>query len=113
MISFGLTDITGNTFSYAKVIVYGPDGKVKYPSGGGGSGTVTSVGFSAGTGISLSGTNPITTSGIITIINSAPDQTVVLNAGTGISVSGTYPNFTIASTVTVSDTLSPFLLMGG
>jgi hypothetical protein len=40
MISFGLTDIIGNTFSYAKVIVYGPDGKQKYPSGGGG-GTYT------------------------------------------------------------------------
>ena len=96
--SFGLVDSTGNTYSYSKVIVYGADGKVKYPAGGG-SGTVTSVGFSAGTGISLSGTNPITTSGIITIINSAPDQTVVLTASTGISVSGTYPSFTLTNTL--------------
>ena len=58
-------------------------------------GTVTSVQLTAGTGISLSGTNPITTSGNITVTNSAPDQTVVLTAGTGISVSGTYPSFTI------------------
>jgi hypothetical protein len=99
MSTFGLIDISGNTFSYSKVVVYGPDGKVKYPSGGGGSGTVTSVGFSAGIGISLSGTNPITTSGIITIINSAPDQTVVLTASTGISVSGTYPSFTLTNTL--------------
>jgi hypothetical protein len=60
-------------------------------------GTVTSVGITAGTGINVSG-SPITTSGSITVTNSAPDQTVVLNAGTGISTSGTYPNFTITNT---------------
>jgi hypothetical protein len=37
--------------------------------GGGGSGTVTSVELIAGDGISLSGTNPITSSGAITITN--------------------------------------------
>ena len=36
-------------------------------TGGGGSGTVTSVGFTAGTGISITGDNPITTSGNVTI----------------------------------------------
>ena len=60
-------------------------------------GTVTSVGAIAGTGISVSG-SPITGSGSITITNTAPDQTVVLNNGTGISVTGTYPNFTITNT---------------
>jgi len=59
-------------------------------------GTVTSVGISAGTGISVTG-SPITSSGSITVTNSAPDQTVVLTAGTGITVSGTYPSFTIAN----------------
>jgi len=63
---------------------------------GKGSGTVTSVAATAGTGISVSG-SPITTSGTLTITNSAPDQTVVLTAGTGISTSGTYPNFTITN----------------
>jgi len=67
-------------------------------TGGGGSGTVTSVGFTEGTGIDITGTNPITTSGTVTITNTAPDQTVVLNDGTGISVTGTYPNFTITNT---------------
>ena len=62
-----------------------------------GTGTVTSVQLSAGTGISLSGTNPITTSGTITVTNTAPDQTVVLTAGTGITTSGTYPSFTITN----------------
>lgn len=61
-------------------------------------GTVTSVGLSAGTGISLGGTNPVTSSGTITVTNSAPDQVVILNAGTGIGVTGTYPNFTITNT---------------
>ena len=68
-------------------------------TGGGGSGTVTSISFVEGIGIDITGTNPITTSGTVTITNSAPDQTVVLNNGTGINVTGTYPNFTIASTV--------------
>ena len=62
-----------------------------------GTGTVTSVAASAGTGISVSG-SPITTSGTILITNTAPDQTVVLSDGTGIATSGTYPNFTITNT---------------
>ena len=61
------------------------------------SGTVTSVNLTASTGISVSG-GPITTSGSITVTNTAPDQIVVLNAGTGISTSGTYPNFTVTNT---------------
>jgi hypothetical protein len=60
-------------------------------------GTVTSVNGTAGTGISISG-GPITSSGTLTITNTAPDQTVVLTAGTGISTSGTYPNFTVTNT---------------
>lgn len=59
-------------------------------------GTVTSVGVTAGTGISVTG-SPITSSGSITVTNSAPDQVVALTAGTGIGVSGTYPNFTITN----------------
>lgn len=59
-------------------------------------GTVTSVGVTAGTGISVTG-SPITSSGSITVTNSAPDQVVALTAGTGIGVTGTYPNFTITN----------------
>lgn len=65
---------------------------------GGGSGTVTSVGVVAGTGVSIGGTSPITTAGVYTVTNTAPDQTVSLTNGTGISVTGTYPNFTITNT---------------
>jgi hypothetical protein len=60
-------------------------------------GTVTSVDLTAGTGISVSG-GPITSSGSITVTNTAPDQTVAITAGTGISVSGTYPNFSVTNT---------------
>lgn len=50
--------------------------------------------LAAGTGISVNSS----TGGIITVTNTAPDQTVVISAGTGISVSGTYPNFTVTNT---------------
>jgi hypothetical protein len=65
--------------------------------GGGGSGTVTSVNGAGGTGISVTG-GPITTSGTLTITNTAPDQVVSLTAGTGVSTTGSYPNFTITNT---------------
>ena len=60
-------------------------------------GTVSNVDVVGGTGITVSG-SPITTSGTITVTNTAPDQTVVLNSGTGIGVAGTYPNFTLTNT---------------
>ena len=47
----------------------------------------------AGTGISVSAST-----GAVTVTNTAPDQTVVMNNGTGISVTGTYPNFTVTNT---------------
>jgi hypothetical protein len=70
------------------------DGTVQKTAGG----SVSSVGFVEGTGIDITGTNPITTTGSVTITNTAPDQVVVLNEGTGIDVTGTYPNFTITNT---------------
>jgi len=78
-------------------------------------GTVTSVAATAGTGISISG-SPITSSGTLTITNSAPDQTVSLTASTGISTSGTYPNFTITNSApdqTVSLTASTGISTSG
>jgi hypothetical protein len=59
-------------------------------------GTVTSVDLTAGTGISVSG-GPITSSGSITVTNTAPDQVVSLTGAGTTSISGTYPNFTITS----------------
>lgn len=46
--------------------------------------------YTAGTGISINGSNVIS--------NTAPDQTVTMTDGTGIDVTGTYPNFTITNT---------------
>ena len=62
-----------------------------------GSGTVTSVAATGGTGISVTG-SPITTSGTLNITNTAPDQVVTFTNGTGINVTGTYPNFTVTNT---------------
>ncbi len=58
--------------------------------------TVSSVAVSGGTGISVSG-SPITSSGTITVTNSAPDQVVSLTGAGTTSISGTYPSFTITS----------------
>jgi len=85
-----------------------------------GSGTVTNVAATAGTGIAVTG-SPITSSGTLNITNTAPDQTVVLTAGTGISTSGTYPNFTITNTspssggtvTSVAATVPSFLSVSG
>ena len=59
-------------------------------------GTVTSVDLTAGTGISVSG-GPITTSGSITVTNTAPDQVVSLTGAGTTVITGTYPSFTITS----------------
>ena len=68
-------------------------------------GTVTSVAAAAGTGISVSG-SPITTSGTITITNTAPDQIVSLTGAGTTVVTGTYPNFTITSNDATTGTVT-------
>ncbi|HLP22306.1 MAG TPA: hypothetical protein VK174_18455, partial [Chitinophagales bacterium] len=65
--------------------------------------TNSSITVNTGTGVSVSG-SPVAIGGTITVTNTAPDQTVVLNNGTGISATGTYPNFTIANTGDLSNT---------
>ena len=67
------------------------------PSSGG---TVTSIDVDAGTGISVSPAGPITTSGLFTVTNTAPDQVVSLGTtGSGLAVTGTYPSFTLQNTL--------------
>jgi hypothetical protein len=81
-------------------------------------GTVTSVDLTAGTGISVSG-GPITSSGSITVTNTAPDQVVSLTGAGTTSISGTYPNFTVTSndqftgTVTSVTGTAPVVSSGG
>jgi len=88
---------------------------------GTGAGSVTSVDGAGGTGISVTG-GPITTSGTLTITNTAPDQVVSLTGAGTTAVTGTYPNFTITSndsfvgTVTsvgTAGTVSGLTLTGG
>jgi hypothetical protein len=62
-------------------------------NGGGGESGVSSL--FAGTGISLTGST-----GDITVTNTFPDKTVVLNAGGATTITGTYPTFNISSTDT-------------
>ena len=61
------------------------------------SSTDTNTTYTAGSGMTLSGTQ---------FINSAPDQTVTLTGAGGLTVTGTYPNFTLTqgsgSSVSVS-----------
>ena len=57
--------------------------------------TNTDTTYTAGSGLSLSGTE---------FSNSAPDQTVSITGSGATSVSGTYPNFTISSTDTDTNT---------
>jgi hypothetical protein len=69
--------------------------------------TITATSF-VGSGASLTNVvNSLTAStgiivssstGSVTVTNTAPDQTVAISSGTGISVSGTYPNFTVTNT---------------
>ena len=58
-------------------------GRITSATTGTGSGTVQSVGFRAGEGISLGGTNPITTSGNISITNTGVTR---IQAGQGITL---------------------------
>jgi len=59
-------------------------------------GTVTSVNLTAGTGVSVSG-GPVTSSGAITVTNTAPDQVVSLTGAGTTTITGTYPSFTVTS----------------
>ena len=71
------------------------------PSSGG---TVTSVGLVAGTGMSVTGSSPITSSGTYTVVNTSPASGVTITAGSNISVTSSAPAFTVTSTPPGSST---------
>ena len=83
-----------------------------------GIGNVTNVSVTTGYGINATITNPTTTP-IINITNTAPDQTVVINGGPGILVTGSYPEFTIYNALIPPSTIGsltvslPLLSTGG
>ena len=67
--------------------------------------------LTAGTGISIS-----SIAGVVTVTNSAPDQTVSITGSGGAVVTGTYPNFTITTpsgTVTSVTGTAPIASTGG
>jgi hypothetical protein len=103
----GFVKSSGTSITYDNSTYYLASNPNGYTSN---AGTITSVTVSPGTGMSGGGT--LTgAGGTLTLTNSAPDQTVVLNSGTGISVTGTYPNFTISSTGTAA-TISSYIATG-
>lgn len=59
----------------------------------GGTNTTLGITVNAGSNISIGGAYPT-----YSVINTAPDQTVVLSDGDGVSVTGTYPTFTVTNT---------------
>jgi hypothetical protein len=66
--------------------------------------TDTNTTYTAGTGLTLVGTE---------FRNAAPDQTVSLTGAGATTISGTYPNFTITSTDTNTDTNTTYTAGGG
>jgi len=90
--------LTGNTVTLSNAVDSGDTIEIVTfdlgaANGGGGESGVSSL--SAGTGISLTGST-----GDITVTNTFPDKTVVLNAGGATTITGTYPTFNISSTDT-------------
>lgn len=87
------TGVTPGTYTYPTVAV-DSYGRVTSISNANSVGTVTSVGISPGTGISVTG-SPVTSNGTMTVINTGVTR---ISAGAGISVSGPNGNITISST---------------
>ena len=78
---FGLTDINGNVSGYPSVFVYGANGKLKFLGGGGGTGTVTSVGLSMPSAFTVTN-SPVTLSGILTVTGAGTTSQYIRGDGT-------------------------------
>ena len=116
-INVNLPVITGIAGVYtAPTLTIDPYGRITSAVSTSSVGTVTSVGVTPGDGIQVTGTNPITTSGTINIINTGVTR---VSAGSGIAVSGSNGNVTISTTVTggtvrsVSLSSSSLVVTGG
>jgi len=105
----GLTDVfsTGGTYSAGTLTIDKNDGTSFNVSGLFTGYTSIVESLTTGTGLSAN-----TTTGNVTLINTAPDQVVSLSGGTNISVSGTYPNFSIATTGLTTPDLESVLAVG-
>jgi hypothetical protein len=109
--SFGLTDATGNTYGFPRVVVYGANGKIKFPSGGGGgTGTVTSIGITVPSGFNVTPAS-ITTSGTFAITG-AGNNTQYIDGTGALQTFPTIPSFT-PSALTKTDDTNVTLTLGG
>lgn len=110
--SFGLTDATGNTYGFPRVVVYGANGKIKFPTGGGGggSGTVTSIGITVPSGFSVTPAS-ITVSGTFAITGAGNASQYIDGTG-ALQTFPTVPSFT-PSALTKTDDTNVTLTLGG
>lgn len=90
------TGVDPGTYT-SPIITVDSYGRITSASTGAGSGTVSSVGLTPGSGIQITG-GPVTTSGNITVTNSG---VVSLAAGPGIALSGSNGNVTITSLISL------------
>jgi len=91
-IDLATSGVTAGTYNNPNVTI-DSYGRITSASNGATSGTVTSVGLTAGSGIQVSG-GPITTAGSIIVTNTGVTR---INPGSGISVSGGNGNVTISA----------------
>jgi len=112
MRSIGLTDATGNSYGFPRVTVYGPDGKIKFPTGGGGggSGTVTSIGITVPSGFNVT-PSLITTSGTFAITGAGTTAQYIDGTG-ALQTFPSIPSFT-PSALTKTDDTNVTLTLGG
>lgn len=92
LVDLATSGVTPGTYTNPSVTV-DAYGRVTTAASGAPSGTVTSVGLTAGSGIQING-GPVTSSGAITVTNTG---VVRLNAGTGIALSSGNGNVTIST----------------